>query len=80
MPWEGSGGYLPGPGMVEILGKWVYPGLRPFMAICLLNPPGNLAIVSFIRTINDWEKWARERSLAAMGSRVNGLEGIGTNG
>ena len=26
--------------------KWFYQELRPLMAICSLNPPGNLAIVS----------------------------------
>src|SRR5208337_469141 len=46
MPWEGSGRYSPGPGMVELLEKWFYQELRPLMAICSLNPPGNLAIVS----------------------------------
>src|SRR5271165_3300648 len=57
MPWEGSGRYSPGPGMVKLLEKWFYQELRllekwfyqelrPLMAICSLNPPGNLAIVS----------------------------------
>jgi hypothetical protein len=46
MPWEGSGRYSPGPGMVKLLEKWFYQELRPLMAICSLNPPGNLATVS----------------------------------
>src|SRR5208337_2370803 len=46
MPWEGSGRYSPGPGMVKLLEKWFYQELRLLMAICSLNPPGNLAIVS----------------------------------
>ena len=46
MPWEGSGRYSPGPGMVKLLEKWFYQELRPLMAICSLNPPGNLAIIS----------------------------------
>ena len=46
MPWEGSGRYSPGPGMVKLLEKWFYQELRPLMAICSLNPPGILAIVS----------------------------------
>jgi hypothetical protein len=32
--------------MVKLLEKWFYQELRPLMAICSLNPPGNLAIVS----------------------------------
>ena len=72
MPWERSGRYSPGPGMVKLLEKWFYQELRPLMAICSLNPPGNLAIVSdqtkmveaqlgIARTINsikddDWTK------------------------
>jgi len=31
---------------VKLLEKWFYQELRPLMAICSLNPPGNLAIVS----------------------------------
>ena len=46
MPSDGSGRYSPGPGMVKLLEKWFYQELRPLMAICSLNPPGNLAIVS----------------------------------
>jgi len=33
--------------MVKLLEKWFYQELRPLMVICSLNPPGNLAIVSF---------------------------------
>src|SRR5271167_27734 len=52
MPWEGSGRYSPGPGMVKLLEKWFYQELRPLMAICSLNPPGNLAIVSLFVAID----------------------------
>src|SRR5271165_6989201 len=51
MPWEGSGRYSPGPGMVKLLEKWFYQELRPLMAICSINPPGNLAIVSIFSQV-----------------------------
>jgi len=37
--------------MVKLLEKWFYQELRPLMAICSLNPPGNLAIVSKLDVI-----------------------------
>jgi hypothetical protein len=37
--------------MVKLLEKWFYQELRPLMAICSLNPPGNLAIVSIIESL-----------------------------
>ena len=42
MPWEGSGRYSPGPGMVKLLEKWFYQELGPLMAICSLNLPVTL--------------------------------------
>src|SRR5512135_1794114 len=65
MPWEGSGRYSPGPGMVKLLEKWFYQELRPLMAICSLNPPGNLAIVSHFSTFYGPSVQAMDTQLGA---------------
>jgi len=50
--------------MVKLLEKWFYQELRPLMAICSLNPPGNLAIVSDLvkitRNLRAKEPWYHE--------------------
>jgi hypothetical protein len=51
----GIGAVFAGSRHGELLEKWFYQELRPLMAICSLNPPGNLAIVSFFqRFILSW--------------------------